>query len=119
MSKTVFENVTARGKCRGYSLAEIAAAMGVSLGTLYNRKKEPDGFTLRELRAFACDIGVSLTDLLGGAVKTEAPTGESGCSVYPNEKCQMCSYEKPLGGCELLDEGISFSDGEEEGGNDR
>ena len=93
MSRSVYENVEALGRRFGYTMKDIANAMEVSLGTLYHRRKDPDSFTLRELRAFARKIGISPAELL----TEDAVTGRS--AERGGQRCRRCVYEKPLGGC--------------------
>ena len=93
MSRSVYENVEAFGRRFGYTMKDIANAMEVSLGTLYHRRKEPDSFTLRELRAFARKIGISLSELLIENGETHRSADRTG------ERCRLCVYEKTLGGC--------------------
>ena len=92
MDLPVFENITALGRRFGYSMKDIADAMEVSLGTLYHRRRNPDGFTLRELKAFAAKTGISVGELLTEDGK-EACTG-----VCPAGSCRVCGKEMPLGG---------------------
>ncbi|MGM9567965.1 MAG: hypothetical protein ACI3W6_07295 [Clostridia bacterium] len=93
MNLPVYENIVALGRRFGYSMKDIADAMDVSLGTLYHRRKDPDGFTLRELKAFAAKTGISVGELLTED-REKVNTG-----VSPEGGCRGCGKEMPLGGC--------------------
>ncbi len=104
MKNSVYENMTALGRRFGYSMRDMADAMGVSLGTMYHRRKDPDSFTLRELRAFSEKTGITIAELL-------MEDTERKCSVVlSKDHCRCCEKEMPFGGCGCLRKGTKRHD---------